>query len=112
MLPMLALSLLALVGASELHESDHHEKYQHPERTTEIKSCLSPFLVEEEKTTCRFFACVIDAGSTGTRLHLYEFSHDINNDSGPFRVEKETFKEAEGRLGEQATGRCFAVEAK
>uniref|UniRef100_A0A1I7YX05 Nucleoside-diphosphatase mig-23 n=1 Tax=Steinernema glaseri TaxID=37863 RepID=A0A1I7YX05_9BILA len=93
---MLAASALVfvavLVGAS-LHESAHHEKYQHPERTTEIKSCLSPFLVAEEKTTCRFFACVIDAGSTGTRLHLYEFSHDINNDSGPFRVEKETFKE-------------------
>jgi len=98
---MLALLSLAIVGVfvgATLHGSVHHEKYQHPERTTEIKSCLSPFLVEEEKTTCRFFACVIDGGSTGTRLHLYEFSHDLNNDSGPFRVEKETFKEVKPGL--------------
>lgn len=106
MLAVIALSLLALFVSATLHESAHHEKYQHPERTTEIKSCLSPFLVAEEKTTCRFFACVIDAGSTGTRLHLYEFSHDINNDSGPFKVEKETFKEVKPGLS------SFAKEPK
>ncbi|KAI6198911.1 Nucleoside-diphosphatase uda-1 [Aphelenchoides besseyi] len=54
----------------------------------EIKSCLSPDL-EDERKTCRFYAAVIDAGSTGTRLHLFEFSHDTDHDHSPFKVEKE-----------------------
>ncbi|KAK0409796.1 hypothetical protein QR680_004764 [Steinernema hermaphroditum] len=111
MLAAPALLLVAVFVGATLHESVHHEKYQHPERTTEIKSCLSPFLVAEEKTTCRFFACVIDAGSTGTRLHLYEFSHDINNDSGPFRVEKETFKEVKPGLSSFAKEPQKAAES-
>lgn len=36
---------------------------------------------------------MIDAGSTGTRLHLFEFSHDITKKHSSFNLETEIYKE-------------------
>ncbi|CAJ0957151.1 unnamed protein product, partial [Mesorhabditis belari] len=47
---------------------------------------------------CRFFAAVIDAGSTGTRLHLYRFVHNTLPHSLPFVTEEEIFKEVKPGL--------------
>ncbi|KAI6237945.1 Nucleoside-diphosphatase uda-1 [Aphelenchoides besseyi] len=69
----------------------------------EIKSCLSPDLEDEERKTCRFYAAVIDAGSTGTRLHLFEFSHDTNHEHSPFKVENEIFNEIKPGLSSFAS---------
>lgn len=42
---------------------------------------------------CRFFAVIFDAGSTGTRLHLYRYVHSTDQNGLPFKVEEETFRE-------------------
>ncbi|KAL3091772.1 hypothetical protein niasHS_004488 [Heterodera schachtii] len=58
----------------------------HPPDTKEIQQCLSPDLEAEESTSGRFFAAVIDAGSTGTRLHLFEFSHELEQEPSTFKL--------------------------
>ncbi|PIO71491.1 GDA1/CD39 family protein [Teladorsagia circumcincta] len=47
---------------------------------------------------CRFFAIVFDAGSTGTRLHLYKYVHNTDRNGIPFKVEEEIFREAKPAL--------------
>uniref|UniRef100_A0A7E4VR02 Nucleoside-diphosphatase mig-23 n=1 Tax=Panagrellus redivivus TaxID=6233 RepID=A0A7E4VR02_PANRE len=60
---------------------------------------LSPDLVKEEATEPRFFAAVIDAGSTGTRLHLFEFKHSTDETANaPFELVREVFKEVKPGL--------------
>ncbi|CAD5223556.1 unnamed protein product [Bursaphelenchus okinawaensis] len=70
--------------------------------TKEIKSCLSPDLEHEEHETCRFYSAVIDAGSTGSRLHLFEFSHDPAQEHSPFKLESETFRQTNPGLSSYA----------
>uniref|UniRef100_A0AC34FJ97 Apyrase n=1 Tax=Panagrolaimus sp. ES5 TaxID=591445 RepID=A0AC34FJ97_9BILA len=64
----------------------------------EISADLSPELIVEEAHEPRFFAAVIDAGSTGTRLHLFEFRHSLITDSAPFELVQEVFKEVKPGL--------------
>lgn len=47
---------------------------------------------------CRFFAVVFDAGSTGTRLHLYKYVHNTNLHGIPFKVDEEVFREVKPGL--------------
>ncbi|CAD6193876.1 unnamed protein product [Caenorhabditis auriculariae] len=47
---------------------------------------------------CRFFSVVIDAGSTGSRLHLYRYVHNSNPNGLPFLVEEEVFQEVKPGL--------------
>ncbi|CAJ0582547.1 unnamed protein product, partial [Mesorhabditis spiculigera] len=61
---------------------------------------------------CRFFAAVIDAGSTGTRLHLYRFIHNTLPHSLPFVTEEEIFKEVKPGLSgfhDDPTGAAASV---
>uniref|UniRef100_A0A5S6QCV6 Uncharacterized protein n=1 Tax=Trichuris muris TaxID=70415 RepID=A0A5S6QCV6_TRIMR len=69
----------------------------------EIKSCLSSDLEEHERSSCRFYVLVIDAGSTGTRLELFEFSHDPRNAAVPCKLEKEKFVERKPGLSAYAS---------
>uniref|UniRef100_A0A915EE67 Uncharacterized protein n=1 Tax=Ditylenchus dipsaci TaxID=166011 RepID=A0A915EE67_9BILA len=85
--------ILCVIDVSSEEGSKAHKLWFHPSATKEIQSCLSEDLEQEFQGSCRFFAAVIDAGSTGTRLHLFEFSHDIEQEHSPFKLEKETFKE-------------------
>lgn len=89
---------VVIINEALSSENVSHDRWIQREDTVEIKSCLSPELLDEEKDSCRFYAVVIDAGSTGTRLHLFEFSHDLNKNSVPFQVEKETFNEVKPGL--------------
>lgn len=66
--------------------------------------------VFKERQSCRFFAAVIDAGSTGTRLHLFEFSHDPEHEHSPFKVEGEIFEESKPGLSSFATEPAKAAE--
>lgn len=68
----------------------------------EIKSCLSTDLQEHERVTCRFYGLMIDAGSTGTRIHIFEFSHDTKNPASPFKLENEIFMEVKPGLSDYA----------
>lgn len=72
-----------------------HAVFDHRSDTysQDLKSCLSPDLAHHELSECRFFAITIDAGSTGTRLHLFELSHDVGKESALFKVEREVFQE-------------------
>ncbi|CAB3398482.1 unnamed protein product [Caenorhabditis bovis] len=65
--------------------------------------CYGDGILNNEKT-CRFFTVVIDAGSTGTRLHLYKFLHDPekNKNGMPFTVEQEIFQEVKPGLSSYA----------
>lgn len=83
----------------------------HPDTTKEIQSCLSDELELEERSICRFFAAVIDAGSTGTRLHLFEFSHDTANEHSNFKLESEVFKEVKPGLSSFASTPKLAAES-
>uniref|UniRef100_A0A914CUJ0 Uncharacterized protein n=1 Tax=Acrobeloides nanus TaxID=290746 RepID=A0A914CUJ0_9BILA len=67
--------------------------WKHPECATEIQKVLSPDLEEEECDTKKFYAAVIDGGSTGTRLHLFKFKHNPEIEHSMFELKKETFKE-------------------
>lgn len=69
----------------------------------EIKSCLSPDLQEHERSTCRFYALMIDAGSTGTRIHIFEFSHDTKNPASSFKLENEIYLEVKPGLSDYAS---------
>ncbi|ULT91062.1 hypothetical protein L3Y34_008981 [Caenorhabditis briggsae] len=63
--------------------------------------------------TCRFFTIVIDAGSTGTRLHLYKFIHDPATAAHgmPFKVEKEIFQEVKPGLSSFAKSPIGAADS-
>lgn len=63
--------------------------------------------------TCRFFTIVIDAGSTGTRLHLYKFIHDPATAAHgmPFKVEKEIFQEVKPGLSSFAKSPNAAADS-
>ncbi|CAD5232731.1 unnamed protein product [Bursaphelenchus xylophilus] len=109
---VVALTLLFFaniyVTRSESHVS-HVEWIEKP--TKEIKSCLSPDLEHEEQLACRFFAAVIDAGSTGSRLHLFEFSHDPTVEHSPFKLESETFRQSNPGLSSYAADPSKAAES-
>uniref|UniRef100_A0A914UNQ6 Uncharacterized protein n=1 Tax=Plectus sambesii TaxID=2011161 RepID=A0A914UNQ6_9BILA len=89
------LAKAALVYGAGLHPVfDHRSDYY----SQDLKSCLSADLAEHELATCRFFAITIDAGSTGTRLHLFELSHEVGKESALFKVEREIFREVKPGL--------------
>ncbi|VDN59748.1 unnamed protein product [Dracunculus medinensis] len=69
--------------------------------TVEIKPCLSSRLAME-KDGSRFFAVVIDAGSTGTRIHIFEFSHGISENASHFYIKNGTMKEIKPGLSSYA----------
>lgn len=84
------LAKAALIFGAGIHPVfDHRSDYY----SQDLKSCLSSDLAEHELASCRFFAITIDAGSTGTRLHLFELSHDVTKESSLFKVEREIFRE-------------------
>ncbi|PAV82183.1 hypothetical protein WR25_19262 [Diploscapter pachys] len=56
-----------------------------------------------KNSPCRFFAIVFDAGSTGTRLHLYRYIHNVNPNGLPFIVEEEIFQEASPGLSSHSS---------
>ncbi|VDM65207.1 unnamed protein product, partial [Strongylus vulgaris] len=67
----------------------------------ETKECLcstSLDFVWFQNVPCQFFAIVFDAGSTGTRLHLYRYAHNSDLRGIPFRVEEEIFREVKPGL--------------
>ncbi|KAI1730100.1 GDA1/CD39 (nucleoside phosphatase) family domain-containing protein [Ditylenchus destructor] len=105
----LLFTYLALLSLA-LTQTTKKVKLQ-PDDTKEIKSCLSEELELEERSTCRFFAAVIDAGSTGTRLHLFEFSHDIASEHSNFKLESEVFKEVKPGLSSFASTPELAAES-
>lgn len=82
----------------------------HPQDTNEIQQSLSSDLEEKEKSQARFFAAVIDAGSTGTRLHIFEFSHDPTHAHSIFELESETFKEVKPGVSTYAKTPELAAE--
>ncbi|KRY59438.1 Nucleoside-diphosphatase uda-1 [Trichinella britovi] len=86
----LICNFICIVLADRQGNSIHHifEEEQY-----EIKYCASEDLAEHEKGTCRFYTMIIDAGSTGTRLEIFEFSHNPSNPSIPFKLQKELFVE-------------------
>ncbi|KRZ73189.1 Nucleoside-diphosphatase uda-1 [Trichinella papuae] len=86
----LICNFICIVSADHEGNSMHHifEEEQY-----EIKYCASEDLAEHEKGTCRFYTMIIDAGSTGTRLEIFEFSHNPSNPSIPFKLQKELFVE-------------------
>lgn len=90
-----ALVVVLLAKATEVFAAgilpvfDHRSDFY----SQDLKSCLSPDLAHHELALCRFFAITIDAGSTGTRLHLFELSHDVGKESALFKVEREVFRE-------------------
>uniref|UniRef100_A0A915B289 Uncharacterized protein n=1 Tax=Parascaris univalens TaxID=6257 RepID=A0A915B289_PARUN len=92
---LIAISVVNEVLSSEYHAHDH---WLRPDDIIEVRHCLSPSSLNEEKQSCRLYTIVIDAGSTGTRMHLFEFSYDISKNTLPFLVEKETFKEVKPGL--------------
>nr|CAD2191616.1 unnamed protein product [Meloidogyne enterolobii] len=100
-LQLLTISLLIFFTIVAIHSQLFYEKADenvstdrlHPANTDELNKCLSPDLEEQEKSQFRFFAAVIDAGSTGTRLHIFEFSHDTAKDPSTFKLETETYRE-------------------
>lgn len=99
----LMLFLVSLIGISIVNEVlslEHHthDYWLRTDDSVEMRHCLSPILVDEEKQSCRLYAIIIDAGSTGTRMHLFEFSYDVDRNAVPLRVEKETFKEVKPGL--------------
>ncbi|KAJ1369313.1 hypothetical protein KIN20_030738 [Parelaphostrongylus tenuis] len=60
---------------------------------------------------CRFFAIVFDAGSTGTRLHLYRYIHNTGRNGLPFRVEEEIFHEVKPGLSSYSHNPSGASES-
>ncbi|CAI4222950.1 unnamed protein product [Auanema sp. JU1783] len=60
--------------------------------------CYGDGPVNNDIQPCRFFAAVIDAGSTGTRLHLYRFVMNQDPHGLPMLVEEETFQEVKPGL--------------
>lgn len=100
-LHLLTIFLLFFFTIVAIHSQLFYERSEenvssdrlHPADTDELNKCLSPDLEEEEKSQFRFFAAVIDAGSTGTRLHIFEFSHDTVQDPSTFKLEAETYRE-------------------
>lgn len=77
--------VFTLTGSSKIHPVFDQQNFpssptaDDAEEKYEIKSCLSTDLEIHEQATCRFYALMIDAGSTGTRIHIFEFSHDLQN---------------------------------
>jgi hypothetical protein len=93
-IPFIGITVLVLAFVEEIPPSE------------DINAELSPELIVEEAHEPRFFAAVIDAGSTGTRLHLFEFRHSLATDSAPFELVREVFKEVKPGLS------SFASEPK
>lgn len=81
--------------------------------TAELPSdyyCYGEGLVKKNDV-CRFFAIVIDAGSTGTRLHLYRFVHNIDPNGVPFQIEQEIFQEVKPGLSSFASNPKAAAQS-
>ncbi|KAE9549264.1 hypothetical protein FO519_007529 [Halicephalobus sp. NKZ332] len=82
---------------------------QEHDGSEEIRDELSPELAIEEANEPRFFAAVIDAGSTGTRLHLFEFRHAVEGATEPFELLREV-KPGLSSFADNPAGAASSVE--